>query len=198
MALAQLKWSLLALQECQSVPYSADMTAFTRTQAHAHDDISGTRTDAEAGANAGASTIRLEAWACLAARLALGAAFLSAVASRFGLWDGAVDLDHFARFTRYTAEVNAFLPPAAIPFLAWAATLAESICGIALIAGIRVQWAALASAILLALFGTAMTVSLGIKSPLDYSVFSASTGALLLALCEARRAAGSRIPAGAR
>ncbi|HEU4532626.1 MAG TPA: hypothetical protein VFS00_00865, partial [Polyangiaceae bacterium] len=36
----------------------------------------------------------------LSARLALGGAFLSAVASRFGLWDGALDLEHFARFQR--------------------------------------------------------------------------------------------------
>jgi hypothetical protein len=43
---------------------------------------------------------------------------------------------------------------------------------------------ALASAALLALFGTAMAISLGPKSPLDYSVFSASAGALLLALHE--------------
>jgi hypothetical protein len=34
----------------------------------------------------------------------------------------------------------------------------------------------------LALFGLAMTISMGIKSPLDYSVFSASAGAMLLAL----------------
>lgn len=39
---------------------------------------------------------------------------------------------------------------------------------------------ALGSAVLLAIFGTAMAISLGLKSPLDYSVFSASAGALLL------------------
>ena len=46
----------------------------------------------------------------------------------------------------------------------------------------RMLTAALASAGLLALFATAMTISLGFKPPLDYSVFSASAGALLLAL----------------
>jgi hypothetical protein len=35
---------------------------------------------------------------------------------------------------------------------------------------------------LLAIFGIAMAISFGPKSPLDYSVFSASAGALLLAL----------------
>jgi hypothetical protein len=34
----------------------------------------------------------------LYARVALGAAFLSAVASRLGLWDKTVDLKHFAKF----------------------------------------------------------------------------------------------------
>jgi hypothetical protein len=38
--------------------------------------------------------------------------------------------------------------------------------------------------LLLALFGTAMAISFGIKSPLDYSVFSASAAALLLADCQ--------------
>ena len=117
------------------------------------------------------------------ARLALGAAFLSAVASRFGLWDGTLDLEHFARFARYTAEVNSFMPAWAIPLLAWAATLAELSLGLALVLGVRTRWAALGSALLLGLFGTAMAVSFGVKSPLDYSVFSASAGALLLARC---------------
>jgi putative oxidoreductase len=116
------------------------------------------------------------------ARTALGAAFLSAVASRFGLWEGTPDLECFARFKQYAAEVNSFLPAAAIPFLAWAATVAETGCGILLILGWRQRSVALASALLLAMFGTAMAVSFGLKSPLDYSVFSASGAAVLLAL----------------
>jgi len=41
--------------------------------------------------------------------------------------------------------------------------------------------------VLLALFGAAMAISFGIKSPLDYSVFSASAGALVLALYQDRK-----------
>jgi putative oxidoreductase len=48
--------------------------------------------------------------------------------------------------------------------------------------GLWPRWTALASALLLILFGTAMAISFGAKSPLDYSVFSASTAAVLLAL----------------
>jgi putative oxidoreductase len=116
------------------------------------------------------------------ARVALGAAFLSAVASRFGLWDKTLDLKHFASFMQYAAEVNSFLPRAAIPFVAWAATVGETSCGILLVLGLWTRWVSLASAILLALFGTAMAISFGLKSPMDYSVFSASGAAVLLTL----------------
>ena len=131
--------------------------------------------------------------AVLYARLALGAAFLSAVADRFGMWGAAGGWGNFATFTAYTARVNSFMPAATIPFLAWAATIAEITLGVALlISGLLgivsarpaewMRWVALASASLLALFGTAMALSLGIKRPLDYSVFSASACALLLAV----------------
>ena len=68
-----------------------------------------------------------------------------------------------------------------IPFLAWAATAAELCLGLALVLGVWRRAVALASAALLLIFGGAMALSLGIRSPLDYSVFSASAAALLLA-----------------
>jgi putative oxidoreductase len=107
------------------------------------------------------------------ARVALGAAFLSAVASRFGLWDKALDLKHFANFIEYTAEVNSFLPRAVIPYVAVVATVCEMSLGILLILGLWPRWVSLASAALLAMFGTAMAISFGLKSPMGYSVFSA-------------------------
>ena len=125
---------------------------------------------------------RLERAALHFARLALGAAFLSAVASRFGLWQGRLDLSRFAAFIQYTGEVNAFLPAALHPILAVAATLAELGLGLALVANFRLRWVAFGSAALLTLFGVAMALSQGIKSPLDYSVFSAASAALHLGL----------------
>jgi drug/metabolite transporter (DMT)-like permease len=92
-----------------------------------------------------------ERWAALYARVALGAAFLSGVAARFGLWGSQSSWKNFADFTRYTAEVNSFMPAFTIPYLAWSATAAELVLGIALIAGIRLRWMALASARLLGL-----------------------------------------------
>jgi len=124
----------------------------------------------------------LERLGLLYARWALGAAFLSAVASRFGLWGVNVGWGNFANFTRYTAQVNSFLPESIAPFLAWTATTAELSLGSALILGLWPRWVALGSSLLLFLFGTAMAISFGIKEPLDYSVFSASAAALLLAL----------------
>jgi len=131
------------------------------------------------------SQLRVMNWervGVLFARVALGAAFLSAVAGRFGLWDKTLDLKHFANFLEYAGEVLSFMPKATIPYLACAATVCETAFGILLILGLWRRWVALGSAILLAMFGTAMAISFGPKSPMDYSVFSASGAAVLLAL----------------
>lgn len=137
----------------------------------------------------GARTPSWERQGILYARIALGSAFLSPVADRFGLWGRYADWGNFANFTRYVAQVNSFMPAFTIPFLAWAATAAETTLGILLILGIWPRCVALGSAILLFLFGMAMAISFGIKKPLDYSVFSASAGALLLSLFQVRKSA---------
>jgi putative oxidoreductase len=116
--------------------------------------------------------------ALLFARLALSASFLSSVGSRLGLWGHIT----FADFEAYTAEVNAFMPASTIPFLARAATMAETLIGVALLSPIRQKYVGLSAAVLLGTFGIAMTISSGIKSPLDYSVFSATACALLLSV----------------
>src|SRR5580704_11214029 len=121
----------------------------------------------------------------LYARAALGIGFLSGVVDRFGLWRGRnVGYGNFDGFISYTAKVNSFMPAFSIPFLAWSATIAELVLGVLLLWGLWLRWTALASALLLILFGTAMAISFGAKSPLDYSVFSASAGAVLLALTQ--------------
>lgn len=125
---------------------------------------------------------RWEQAGVLYARTALGAAFLSAVSGRFGLWDRTLDLKHFANFLEYAAEVNSFMPKSTIPYIAWTATICETSLGVLLISGLWPRWVSLGSAILLAMFGTAMAISFGLKSPMDYSVFSASGAAVLLTL----------------
>ena len=126
-------------------------------------------------------------WAILYLRIALAAAFLSGVASRFGLYGRNVGYGNFDGFMRYTAQVNSFMPASTIPSLAWTATIAEFGLGVALLLGVWPRWVALSSAVLLALFGIAMAISFGIKSPLDYSTFSASAGALVLATYDNRK-----------
>jgi putative oxidoreductase len=126
-----------------------------------------------------------ERWGMLYLRIALGASFLSGIADRFGLFTGRnVGYGNFAGFVAYTAKVNSFMPASTIPFLAWAATAAEFSFGLALVLGIWLRWAALGSSVLLLLSAAAMAISFGIKSPLDYSVFSASAGALVLSFHE--------------
>ena len=121
-------------------------------------------------------------------RLALAASFLSAVADRFGLWgrlgEAHVGWGDFTHFTAYTARLTSILPAYLAPMLAWTATIAETVLALALLMGIFTRVAALLSGALLLLFAVAMTFALGVKAPLDYSVFSASAGAFLLASCD--------------
>jgi uncharacterized membrane protein YphA (DoxX/SURF4 family) len=120
-------------------------------------------------------------------RVALGVSFLSAVADRFGLWGGSgephVAWGTFARFVAYTAQLTWFLPRAAAPSLAIVSTFAETLLGVLLLLEWQTRTTALLSGGLVLLFAVAMTGALGIKAPLDASVFSAAGGAFLLAGC---------------
>jgi putative oxidoreductase len=120
-------------------------------------------------------------------RLALATAFLSSVAGRLGLWG------HYgsgwARFVKYTGSVNWYLPAELIPTVAIIATFLETTFGLMLLTGWQVRRAALGSAGLLMLFALAM-FSGDPKSPFDYSVFTASFGALTLATMPDQSAAG--------
>ena len=120
-------------------------------------------------------------------RLTLGISFLSAVADRFGLWglygEPNVAWGNYARFVAYTAKLNWFLPAAMIPALAIIATVAEIIFGLLLILGWKTRITALLSGVLLIVFALTMTMALGVKAPLNESVFSAAGGALILATC---------------
>lgn len=122
----------------------------------------------------------------LYARIALAAGFLSSVADRFGLW-GPPESAHAAwgnwgNFVKYTALLNFFVPRVLAPALAVGATIAESGLALLLLIGWRKREVAVLAAGLLALFALEMTIALGVKAPLDYSVFAASGGAAMLFL----------------
>lgn len=127
----------------------------------------------------------------LFARVALGASFLTAVADRFGLWGpyGAknVSWGDFAHFVKYTGEVMSFFPSSWTVSFAWAATVAETLFGILLIAGFKIRIVSVLSGLLLLLFAMGMVTGLGIKMPFDYSVFSATAAAFLLSFWEPDR-----------
>ena len=118
-------------------------------------------------------------------RVALAAGFLSAVADRFGLWgpSGAPNVAWGAwqPFIDYVAKLNWFAAPASIPVLAWTSTVAEVVLAIGLLIGWQLRWFALAAGFLLLSFAITMTLALGVKAPLDFSVFAAAGGAFLLA-----------------
>jgi uncharacterized membrane protein YphA (DoxX/SURF4 family) len=131
------------------------------------------------------STNKLSNAAPVAMRMALAAGFLSAVADRFGLWGPigtpGVSWGGFDKFLDYTATLLPFLSATLVMVAGWAATVAETVLGVALLAGVRVRLAALASGVLLLTFAVAMTAALGPEAPLSYSVWTAAAGAFLLA-----------------
>ena len=120
----------------------------------------------------------------MALRYALAITFLSAVADRLGWWGAPgspnVAWGNYSSFLKYTAVLNPWAPQAMIALLGAAATFAEIALALALMFGFRVKEASLCSAILLAVFAVSMSLTVGIKAPLDYSVFTATAGAFLL------------------
>src|SRR5215470_2864455 len=144
--------------------------------------------EAESGAPESATILALKRVAdvsTLFVRAALALSFLSAVADRFGFWGAHgqknVAWGDFNHFVAYTSKLNWFVPFSLIPILAWTATIAETALAFGLLIGLFTRAAALLSGILLMFFALTMTFALGIKAPLDFSVFSASAGAFLLA-----------------
>ena len=132
-------------------------------------------------------------------RLCVAASFLSAVADRFGVWGphgGArVAWGDWPHFVAYVATLNWFLPKTVIPALAILVTSLELLLGAALLAGIYTKTSAVISGALLSAFAVAMSMALGVKAPLDYSVFSAAAGCFLLGHVAAEDAVSRRLRA---
>lgn len=131
-------------------------------------------------------------------RFALAAAFLSAVADRFGLWGApgteGVVWGSYDEFLSYTHLLLSVLPRAVSDWLGTLATGAELLLSVWLVSGIRARWAGACSAGLLLLFATAMVFAIGPKPVLDYSVLTAFAGSLVLAAEGSERHTGSATP----
>lgn len=123
-------------------------------------------------------------YAVLYLRMALGIGFLSAVADRFGIWGppgkALVAWGNFQNFLHYTAVLNPWFPSSWIPTVGWIATICETLLGIALILGFKTRIAAFCSGLLTLAFAFGMISGIGIKAPLNYSVFVFSSAAFLL------------------
>lgn len=117
-------------------------------------------------------------------RIALGVSFLSAVADRLGILgpfgERNIEWGNWDSFITYTATMMPFLDRPAVNIMGSIASIAEAVIGILLIIGFKTRLAAISSCILTLLFALAMTVFLGIKAPINFSVFTAITASLML------------------
>ncbi len=118
-------------------------------------------------------------------RIVLAITMLSAIADRFGIWgapgSNAVAWGSWDNFVMYTQTLNPYANKATAEILGIAATFLEIILSLLLIFGFKTRIAALGTAFLLFFFGFAMAVSVSVKAPFDYSVWTSAAAALLLA-----------------
>lgn len=117
-------------------------------------------------------------------RTALSVSYLSAVADRFGIWGApgskSVSWGNWDNFVAYSNSVNSFASPAIGTLLAYVATALEILLPVLLLIGYKLKWISLFSGVLLLGFALAMTLSFGLKAPLDYSVFTGAAASFLL------------------
>ncbi|WP_082281934.1 hypothetical protein [Mycobacterium colombiense] len=115
----------------------------------------------------------------IALRLSLAAAFLSAVADRFGWWKpfGQGSWGSMAAFADYAHQLVPFASRWLLTVIVWAATATEATLGVLLLSGWRPKFVGGTTCVVLTVFGIAMAVSLGVETPLSYSVFSAASAA---------------------
>ncbi|WP_445432549.1 DoxX family membrane protein [Chryseobacterium indoltheticum] len=114
-------------------------------------------------------------------RVIISVTMLSAVADRFGLWGDNSAWGNWGNFEKYTQQLTFFLPEMLSTFSAYAATFFEILFPLMLILGFKTKIAAYGSGFLLLVFALSMAIALGIKAPLDYSVWVGSAAAFLLA-----------------
>lgn len=117
-------------------------------------------------------------------RMALGVSFLSAVADRLGLLgipgSRNIEWGNWENFLDYTATMMPFLDRPAVKIFGGIASIAEALIGILLIIGFKTRLNAIASCGLTLIFALVMTVFLGIKAPINFSVFTVISASLLL------------------
>ena len=129
--------------------------------------------------------MKMQYFAQLFLRIALGIGYLVPGLDRLGVWgrpgEKGISWGDWQHFMQYAGEVMGFIPAAIVNVLAVIATIAEIGFGLLLLLGKWTKIAALGSGVLALLFALAMAISFGIVSPLSYSVFTVSAASFLLA-----------------
>lgn len=120
----------------------------------------------------------------LVLRLALGIGFLFPVLDRLGVLGApgteGVAWGSWEKFVDYTNLLLPIVNRAAANLFGLAATAAEVVFGICLIAGFKTRYMAFGSALLTLGFGLSMAIFVGIQAPIAYPVFVFTGGGLML------------------
>ena len=118
-------------------------------------------------------------------RIVLAITMLSAVADRFGIWGAPgshqVAWGNWDNFVTYTQTLNPYANRAISEILGGVATFFEVLLSLLLLFGFKTRLAALGTTILMFFFAFVMSVSVSVKAPFDYSVWTSAAAALLLA-----------------
>jgi putative oxidoreductase len=118
-------------------------------------------------------------------RLVYGITFLAPVADRLGLLgaygEKNISWGDWQHFMQYSHRLTFFVSYPIAELLAATATSAELLFGAFLILGLFTRIVALGSGLLTLTFAFCMSIALGIKAPLNYSVFVDSGAGFLLA-----------------
>jgi hypothetical protein len=137
---------------------------------------------------AGSTPIRVGGWA-MATLLALD--FSGAVADRFGVFGppgaSGVSWGSWAAFVDYTQTMLAGSPRPLATAAAVAATGAEVLLAVALVAGWRRRWTGKATAGLLAIYLLTMAMAIGLDEVATYAIPVLIGAALLVSVCPAWR-----------
>lgn len=116
-------------------------------------------------------------------RVALSTAFLSAVFDRLGFSPKEVSAwGNWENFLNYTHTLLPWMPDIIVPIVGLVATVSEVVFAICLFSGFKTELFAKLSGILLLCFALSMTFTIGLKAPLDYSVFTAAAAAFSLSM----------------
>lgn len=117
-------------------------------------------------------------------RFAIAFSFLSAVADRFGFWGAAgsagVSWGNWKNFVSYANTLNFYLPTQLGEIVAFIATALEILFALLLLVSFKTKLIAIASGVMLLVFALTMSISIGIKAPLDYSVWTGAAACFLL------------------